>query len=60
MGDLVTFRMDTIHASLDNQSNHVRLSTDTRYQLESDPIDPRWIGENPIGHGAAGKIGRIC
>jgi hypothetical protein len=50
-----------IHASLDNRTtDRVRISTDTRYQLASEPIDERWIGENPIGHGMAGKRGRIC
>jgi len=45
---------------LDNQTNKVRLSTDTRYQLASEPIDERWIGENPPAHGPAGKRGLIC
>jgi len=59
-GDFLTFQMNMIHASLDNQTNKVRLSTDTRYQLASEPIDERWIGENPAGHGVAGKRGHIC
>lgn len=60
MGDLLTFRIDTIHASLDNHTNRIRLSTDTRYQLASEPVDERWVGENPIGHGPAGRRGMIC
>ncbi len=60
MGDLLTFRMDTVHASTDNHTRRVRLSTDTRYQRESEPVDERWIGDNPIAHGQAGKRGRIC
>ena len=60
MGDLLTFRMDTVHASLDNQSDRIRFSTDTRYQLASEPVDERWVGENPIAHGPAGKRGLIC
>jgi len=60
MGDLLMFRMDTVHGSLDNQTDYLRLSTDTRYQLASEPIDERWVGENPIAHSAAGKRGRIC
>lgn len=60
MGDLLTFRSDTIHASTDNQTQHIRLSSDTRYQRASEPIDERWIGPNPIGHSQAGKRGRIC
>jgi hypothetical protein len=48
-GDALIFTMDTVHASLDNQTNLVRLSTDTRYQRASDPADERWVGE-AIGH----------
>ena len=59
-GDLLLFTMFTVHASLDNHSRHIRLSSDTRYQLASDPVDERWIGPNPIGHGPAGKRGMIC
>jgi hypothetical protein len=60
MGDILTFRMDLIHASTDNTTNRVRLSTDTRYQRSDEPVDERWVGENPIGHSTAGKRGRIC
>lgn len=60
MGDLLAFSVFTVHASLDNQSNCIRLSSDSRYQLASEPIDERWIGENPIGHGPQGKRGMIC
>ncbi|MDX2226362.1 MAG: phytanoyl-CoA dioxygenase family protein [Verrucomicrobiae bacterium] len=60
MGDLLVFGMSTIHASLDNHTNRMRLSTDSRYQLASEPVDERWVGENPIGHNQAGKRGRIC
>lgn len=60
MGDLLAFSVYTIHASLDNYSDRIRLSSDSRYQLASDPVDERWIGENPIGHGPAGKRGMIC
>jgi hypothetical protein len=59
-GDLLVFGMFTLHASLDNHSRHIRLSSDSRYQLASEPADHRWIGENPIGHTLAGKRGRIC
>jgi hypothetical protein len=59
-GDVLIFSMYTMHASLDNQTKCVRLSTDTRYQLASEPLDPRWIGENPIAHGAEAKQGLIC
>ncbi len=60
MGDLLTFSMETVHASTDNQTDRIRISTDTRYQLESEPIDERWIGESPIGHGPNAKKGLIC
>lgn len=60
MGDLLTFRMDLIHASIDNSTDRIRLSTDTRYQRSDEPIDERWIGRNPVGHGPAGKRRLIC
>lgn len=60
MGDVVIFGMEMIHASLQNQTNQIRLSSDTRYQRSSQPADHRWMGENPVGHGVAGKRGRIC
>jgi hypothetical protein len=61
LGDVLIFTMYTLHASLDNQSeNRLRLSTDTRYQLASDPVDERWIGDDPIAHGPDAKKGIIC
>jgi hypothetical protein len=39
--------MFTHHCSLDNQSNRIRLSTDSRYQLASEPMDERWSGDHP-------------
>jgi hypothetical protein len=60
MGDILFFGMKTVHASLDNQTHHFRFSTDTRYQPASEPIDGRWVGENPIGHGLAAKRAMIC
>jgi hypothetical protein len=59
-GDFLTFTMHTVHASLDNESNQIRLSTDSRYQPASLPCDERWVGEKPVGHGLAGKRGRVC
>lgn len=52
-GDLLVMSMFLLHGSLDNRSpvGRIRLSCDTRYQPASDPADPRWVGENPIGHG---------
>ena len=64
MGDVLIFSMATIHASLDNQGNTIRLSSDTRYQCADEPVDERWMkgpsGEKPIAHGLAAKRGRIC
>lgn len=59
-GDFITFKMTTVHGSLDNRSNRLRISTDTRWQPATHPIDERWIGENPPGHSLAGKRGRVC
>lgn len=59
-GDLLTFSMFTVHCSLDNGSDQVRLSSDTRYQLASEPVDERWVGEHPIGHGEAARREKIC
>lgn len=60
MGDAVIFNMTLVHGSLDNQTDQFRLSTDTRYQLSNQPIDERWIGENPPGHSLAQRRGRVC
>ena len=60
LGDLLVFSMYTMHASMDNHTNRLRLSTDTRYQLASEPVDKRWIGEDPIAHGPEAKKGIIC
>lgn len=59
-GDALIFSVFTVHASLDNHSNRVRLSSDSRYQPKAAAVDERWMGENPIAHGAAGKRGRVC
>ena len=60
-GDFLTFGMFLVHASLDNQTtNRLRISSDSRYQRASEPIDERWVGANPPGHALAGKRGRIC
>jgi ectoine hydroxylase-related dioxygenase (phytanoyl-CoA dioxygenase family) len=59
-GDLLIFTMRTVHASLDNQSNRIRISTDTRYQLASDPIDERYAVDHVIPYDKRFKNGRIC
>jgi hypothetical protein len=59
-GDLLTFGMHLVHASLDNATDRLRLSTDTRYQLASEATDPRWVGPNATGHGPAAARNAIC
>jgi hypothetical protein len=60
-GDFITFGMFLVHASLDNRTtNRLRISSDSRYQRASEPIDERWVGVHPPGHTTAGKRGRIC
>jgi hypothetical protein len=59
-GDVLIFSMFTVHASLDNRSGRIRLSSDSRYQPMGAAVDERWVGANPAGHGAAGKRGKIC
>ncbi len=50
MGDVIILGMHTMHGSINNTSNRFRISTDTRYQLATDPVDHRWVGENPVAH----------
>ena len=57
---MLIFSIHTVHASLDNRSNRIRLSADSRYQRADEAADERWVGEKPIGHSQAGKRGRIC
>jgi len=49
-GDALIFGMFTLHASAENLSTRFRLSSDTRFQPASDPVDERWVGEKPKGH----------
>ena len=60
IGDVVIFGMYTMHASADNQSDRIRISSDSRYQLASEPVDERWIGADPPAHGIRAKRGMIC
>jgi ectoine hydroxylase-related dioxygenase (phytanoyl-CoA dioxygenase family) len=64
MGDALIFTLRTVHAGTDNETDRLRLSTDSRYQRADLPIDERWVrgsgGEDPIGHGLAAKQGKIC
>jgi hypothetical protein len=54
-GDVIIFGMFMMHASLINTTDRYRFSSDTRYQLASEPVDERWIGARPKGHYAWGK-----
>jgi hypothetical protein len=60
MGDLLIFSIFTVHGSLDNPSREIRISSDSRYQLASEPADERWIGQNPPAHGGTVVKGMIC
>jgi len=55
-GDLCLFGMFTLHGSVDNASpeGRVRLSVDTRWQVADHPMDERWSGPDPKGHGGKG------
>ena len=59
-GDILIFTIRTVHASLDNQSNQIRLSSDSRYQLASEPMDERYNVENPVPYSPQFKRGRVC
>jgi ectoine hydroxylase-related dioxygenase (phytanoyl-CoA dioxygenase family) len=59
-GDILIFGMTMVHASLDNQTNRIRFSSDCRYQRADQPIDDRWIGAKPAWHSSRAKRGRIC
>ncbi len=59
-GDLLTFTAYTLHTSLDNNTDRVRISSDSRYQRASEPADPRWVGARPTAHGPASQLGVIC
>lgn len=52
-GDVLCFGMHMLHGALDNNSEvgRCRLTSDTRYQLASEPLDDRWNGVNPEAHG---------
>lgn len=50
-GDVLIFGMFTLHGSLPNTQECVRLSCDVRWQPAADPRDDRWFGSPPSGHG---------
>ena len=45
LGDVLIFGMHMLHAPLQNRTDRFRLSTDTRYQLASEPVDERWFSD---------------
>ena len=47
---VLIFGMFTMHSSITNTSDRFRISSDTRYQLQSEPADERWIGRKPKAH----------
>jgi hypothetical protein len=49
-GDVILFGMWMMHGSTNNTTDQFRLSCDTRFQPAADPVDERWVGENPIAH----------
>lgn len=49
-GDVLIFTMFTMHMSSENLTDRWRLSTDTRFQPADEPVDERWVGENPKSH----------
>lgn len=59
-GDLLIFTMATVHASLDNQSNRIRISADYRYQPADEPMDERFSIANAAPYRREFKKGRIC
>jgi hypothetical protein len=60
IGDVLIFGMYTIHAGLDNHTNRLSLSSDTRYQLVAGPVDEHSSKENPVGQGPTDKIDKVC
>lgn len=54
-GDDIIFGMYMMHSSLNNATNRFRISSDTRYQLATEPVDERWVGRKPKGHYAWGQ-----
>lgn len=61
IGDALVCSMFTLHANLDNQTDRLlHPSSDTRYQLTSEPVAPHGIGDDPIRHVPEARTGIIC
>jgi len=61
-GDILLFSIYTAHCSLDNTTDRIRLTSDSRYQRASEPADERWIRINDkiAAHGPDAKRAMIC
>lgn len=49
-GDALLFTMHTMHMSMTQDTDQVRVTCDVRWQPVSDPRDERWFGPTPTGH----------
>lgn len=49
-GDALLFTMHSMHMSMVQDTDEVRVSCDVRWQPESDPRDERWFGPDHKGH----------
>ena len=47
-GDVLCFKMHTLHMSTTNVTDRVRISCDVRWQPADEPMDPRYVGEIDI------------
>jgi ectoine hydroxylase-related dioxygenase (phytanoyl-CoA dioxygenase family) len=56
IGDLLTFSACTVHGSFDNTTPAIRLSFDTRFQLENEPFDERYLDSMPLPRMMKGTI----
>jgi hypothetical protein len=52
-GDMITFGLYLMHASTTNVTDRWRLSCDVRFQPADEPVDSRWVGDDPGAHEAA-------
>jgi ectoine hydroxylase-related dioxygenase (phytanoyl-CoA dioxygenase family) len=57
-GDVICFSIYLAHAALDNRSpvSRCRLTSDSRYQLATEPLDDRWNGDVSNPHGGSPKV----
>lgn len=58
LGDVLIFTSRTVHMSTQNLTEKVRISCDTRWQRQDEPVDPRYVGDSfavKVKHGLHGK-----